>query len=51
MSAGSLCHSYISYRIAEVKNAARVALEAGNSPAIIFRHYRKLVTEVAAGEV
>ena len=43
-----LRHSYISYRIAEVKNAAQVALEAGNSPAIIFRHYRELVTEEEA---
>ena len=40
-----LRHSYISYRIAEVKNAAQVALEAGNSPTIIFKHYRELVTE------
>jgi len=46
----ALRHSYISYRIAEVKNAAQVALEAGNSPAIIFRHYRELVTEAEARE-
>jgi len=46
----ALRHSYISYRIAEVKNAAQVALEAGNSPAIIFKHYRELVTEAEAGE-
>jgi integrase len=43
-----LRHSYISYRIAEVKDAAKVALEAGNSPDIIFKHYRELVTEEAA---
>jgi len=41
----ALRHSYISYRIAKVQSAAQVALEAGNSPAIIFRHYRELVTE------
>ena len=46
----ALRHSYISYRIAEVKNAAQVALEAGNSPAIIFKHYRELVTEAEARE-
>ena len=46
----ALRHSYISYRIAEVKNAAQVALEAGNSPTIIFKHYRELVTEGAAKE-
>lgn len=39
-----LRHSYISYRIAEVKSAEQVALEAGNSPAIIFKHYRELAT-------
>jgi integrase len=39
-----LRHSYISYRIAQIQNAAQVALEAGNSPAIIFKHYRELVT-------
>ena len=40
-----LRHSYISYRIAVVQNAAQVALEAGNSPTIIFKHYRELVTK------
>ncbi|MEI6535613.1 MAG: hypothetical protein WCN98_09760 [Verrucomicrobiaceae bacterium] len=40
-----LRHSYISYRIAIVQNAAQVALEAGNSPTIIFKHYRELVTK------
>lgn len=43
-----LRHSYISYRIADIKDAARVALEAGNSPEIIFKHYRELVTEAEA---
>lgn len=45
-----LRHSYISYRIALVKSADQVALEAGNSPAIIFKHYRELVTEEQARE-
>jgi hypothetical protein len=39
-----------SYRIAIVKSADQVALEAGNSPAIIFRHYRELTTEETAKE-
>ncbi len=39
-----LRHSFISYRVATVSNVAQVALEAGNSPAIIFRNYRELVT-------
>ena len=46
----ALRHSYISYRLAIVKDAAKVALEAGNSPDIIFKHYRELVTEEDAQE-
>jgi integrase len=46
----ALRHSYISYRLAIVKDAAKVALEAGNSPDIIFKHYRELVTEQEAKE-
>jgi len=45
-----LRHSYISYRIAKIKNAQEVALEAGNSPTIIFKHYRELATEEQADE-
>ena len=45
-----LRHSFISYRIAKVKSADQVALEAGNSPSIIFRHYRELTTEQQADE-
>ena len=43
-----LRHSFISYRIAVVKSAEQVALEAGNSPTIIFKHYRELATEEEA---
>jgi hypothetical protein len=43
-----LRHSFISYRVADLKDLRRVALEAGNSPAMIFRHYRELVTAEAA---
>lgn len=38
-----LRHSFISYRLAEIQDAARVSLEAGNSPQMVFRHYRELV--------
>ena len=38
-----LRHSFISYRLADIQNAAQVALEAGNSPNVVFRHYRELV--------
>jgi integrase len=40
-----LSHSFISYRIAIVKSADQVALEAGNSPAVIFKNYRELATD------
>ncbi|HZR79015.1 MAG TPA: tyrosine-type recombinase/integrase [Chthoniobacterales bacterium] len=39
-----LRHSWISYRLADVQDINRVALEAGNSPQMIFRHYRELAT-------
>jgi integrase len=41
-------HSYISYRVADTQNVAQVALEAGNSPQMIFQHYRELVRPEAA---
>ena len=43
-----LRHSYISYRVAQIQNVAQVALEAGNSPQIIFSNYRELVKPAAA---
>jgi hypothetical protein len=46
----ALRHSFISYRVASIKNVAEVALEAGNSPDIIFQHYRELVTGQTAKE-
>jgi integrase len=42
-----LRHSYISYRLAILPDTARVALEAGNTPEVIFAHYRELVTPEA----
>lgn len=44
----ALRHSFISYRMASVKNEAQVSLEAGNSPQMIFRNYRQLVSEKEA---
>jgi integrase len=46
----ALRHSFISYRLAETKNVNQVALEAGNSPAMIFKHYRQLVRDSEATE-
>ena len=46
----ALRHSFITYRVAQIKNVAQVALEAGNSPEMIFEHYRELVTADAAKE-
>lgn len=44
ISQNILRHSYISYRLAATQDAAKTALEAGNTPQVIFRHYRELVT-------
>jgi hypothetical protein len=35
--------SFLSHWVAEVPNAALVALEAGNSPQMIFRHCREVM--------
>jgi integrase len=45
-----LRHSFISYRLAIVPDAAQIAIEAGNSPTVIFKHYRELVTSDDASE-
>lgn len=43
-----LRHSFISYRVALTGDVPRTALESGNSPDVIFRHYREVVDEEAA---
>lgn len=43
-----LRHSYASFRLADVQDAAKVALEMGNSPQMLFKHYRELVTPADA---
>jgi len=48
--ANALRHSYISYRLAEIQDTNRVALEAGNSPRMIFQHYRELCTPLEAAD-
>ena len=35
-------HSFISYRVAATQNVAQTALEAGNSPRVVFSNYREL---------
>jgi len=44
----ALRHSFISYRVAETQDVAKVSLEAGNSPQMIFKHYRELVRPAEA---
>ena len=43
-------HSYISYRVAILKDVPAVALECGNSPQVIFSNYRALATDAEAKE-
>lgn len=38
-------HSFCSYRLAQTQNIGQVAEEAGNSPTIIRRHYRRPLTK------
>jgi len=46
----ALRHSYATYRLAEIQDAAKVALELGNSPTVLFRNYRELAdAKQAAG--
>lgn len=42
--ANGLRHSFVSYRVAKTKDVEAVALEAGNSPQMIFQHYREVKT-------
>ena len=44
----ALRHSYATYRLAQTHDAARVALEMGNSPTMLFRNYRELADESQA---
>jgi integrase len=46
--ANGLRHSFISYRLAQTKDVAATALEAGNGARMIFLHYRELCTEAEA---
>ena len=41
----ALRHSFVSYRVAQIKNIPQVAYESGNSPQMIDSNYRELVTE------
>lgn len=43
-----LRHSFCSYRLAMTRNAASVALEAGNNPNLLLRRYNEAVTEQEA---
>lgn len=44
----ALRHSFGSYHLAHFKDARALALEMGNSPGVIFKHYRQLVKPAAA---
>lgn len=41
-------HSFVSYHLASFENAGKTALEAGHSEAMLFAHYRELVTKEQA---
>jgi integrase len=45
-----LRHSYATYRLAQCRDAARVALEMGNSPQMLFRNYLEVADEKQAAD-
>ncbi|MBI1839444.1 MAG: tyrosine-type recombinase/integrase [Verrucomicrobia bacterium] len=45
-----LRHAFLSYRLATTQSEAKTALEAGTSPAMLWRNYRDLVAPEAAAE-
>lgn len=45
-----LRHSFCTYRVAATQDVPRTALEAGNSAATVFAHYRALATEAEGKE-
>ena len=47
-SPGVTRHSFCSYHLAQFESAAKTALQAGHSEAMLFEHYRALVTRKAA---
>lgn len=48
LSSNAARHSFCSYHFALHRNENLTAAEAGNSPAVVFRNYRALVTRVDA---
>jgi hypothetical protein len=43
-----LRHSAASYWLAVEPDVPRIAMELGNSPAVLFKHYREVVTDEEA---
>jgi site-specific recombinase XerD len=43
-------HSFVSYHLAAFESAAKTALEAGHSEAMLFQHYRAVVTPQDAAD-
>ena len=40
-----LRHAFVSHRVALTGDVATTSLESGNSPSIVYRHYREIVTK------
>ena len=43
-------HSFVTYHLARWQNAGKTALEAGHTEAMLFAHYREIVTPAQARE-
>ena len=46
----ALRHSFISYRLAVIQNENQVAMESGNSPVMIHKHYKQLVSSAVGAK-
>jgi ADP-ribosylglycohydrolase len=46
----ALRHSFVSYRLAQVRNAPQVALEAGHTVTVLHRSYAELTTAAQAAQ-
>lgn len=48
--ANGLRHSFGSYRFAVIQNENQLSMEMGNTPGMVFRHYRAVVTPAQGAE-
>jgi hypothetical protein len=50
MPKNAMRHSFVSYHLALFEDVAKTELQAGHDRAVLFGHYRELVTQEEAEE-